>query len=115
MPLLKKEGFEAFSLEIFVIPSDFSAVHNLNYLFLFLEQWSKLKGTSSCNYGTSLSYIALSSRVTKKPKIKAYIFVNSACFSTISKKKPETNCKLDSLANPSTVLTSCRENYEFFE
>lgn len=39
IPLIQKEGFKAFSLEIFVIPSDFSALHKLDYFFLFLEQF----------------------------------------------------------------------------
>jgi len=35
LPLIKKEGFDKFSLEIFVMPAEFSS----GYYFLFLEQY----------------------------------------------------------------------------
>lgn len=35
LPLIKEEGFDKFSLEIFVMPSEFS----FEYYFLFLEQY----------------------------------------------------------------------------
>lgn len=45
LPLLKSEGFEKFSLEIFVMPSEFSS----DYFFLFLEQYYILQGEFSLN------------------------------------------------------------------
>jgi hypothetical protein len=38
LPLIKKDGFEAFTLEIFVMPPEFSS----DYYFLFLEQYHLL-------------------------------------------------------------------------
>jgi len=45
MPLLKKEGFKAFSLEIYVMPSEFSS----DYFFLFLEQYYLLHKSFNLN------------------------------------------------------------------
>lgn len=45
MPLLKKEGFKAFSLEIFAMPSEFSS----DYYFLFLEQYHLLHKSFDLN------------------------------------------------------------------
>lgn len=45
LPLLKNEGFENFTLEIFVMPSEFSS----DYSFLFLEQYYLLQGNFKLN------------------------------------------------------------------
>jgi hypothetical protein len=45
LPLLKKEGFAAFKLEIFVMPKELSK----NYYFLFLEQYYLLKKEFNLN------------------------------------------------------------------
>lgn len=45
LPLLKNDGFENFSLEIFVMPSKFSS----DYSFLFLEQYHLLQGNYILN------------------------------------------------------------------
>ncbi len=42
LPLIKKDGFGAFNLEIFVVPEDFShaaTTYKLEYYYLFLEQY----------------------------------------------------------------------------
>jgi len=44
-----KEGFRAFSLEIFVIPYDFSVTNMLDYYFLFLEQYHLLNRKFNLN------------------------------------------------------------------
>lgn len=49
LPLINKEGFTAFSLEIFVIPYDFSATNMLDYYFLFLEQYHLLNQKFNLN------------------------------------------------------------------
>lgn len=67
LPLLKKEGFEAFSLEIFVIPSDFSVIYNLNYFYLFLEQYYLLNKNFNLNTQRIVNF-----RVNQGKKIYIY-------------------------------------------
>jgi len=45
LPLIKKEGFDKFSLEIFVMPAEFSS----GYYFLFLEQYHLLNKRFNLN------------------------------------------------------------------
>lgn len=45
LPLIKKEGFSAFNLEVFVMPEEFTS----DYYFLFLEQYHLLDGGFNLN------------------------------------------------------------------
>lgn len=52
LPLITKDGFEAFNLEIFVVPEDFSqaaTTYKLEYYFLFLEQYYLLNKEFNLN------------------------------------------------------------------
>lgn len=52
LPLIKKDGFGAFNLEIFVVPEDFShaaTTYKLEYYYLFLEQYYLLNQEFNLN------------------------------------------------------------------
>ena len=52
LPLIKKDGYGAFYLEIFVVPEDFSqaaTTYKLEYYYLFLEQYYLLNKEFNLN------------------------------------------------------------------
>lgn len=68
LPLIKKDGFEAFSLEIFVIPEDFNyPTETLDYYFLFLEQYHLLNKKFNLNTQRIVNF-----RVNQGKKIYIY-------------------------------------------
>lgn len=68
LPLIKKDGFEAFSLEIFVVPEDLNySVDRLDYYFLFLEQYHLLNKKFNLNTQRIVNF-----RVNQGKKIYIY-------------------------------------------
>jgi len=70
LPLIKKDGYDKFSLEIFVIPEEFSPVassHKLDYYFLFLEQYHLLHEKFNLNTQRVVNF-----RVSQGKKIYIY-------------------------------------------
>lgn len=63
LPLIQKEGFDKFSLEIFVMPSEFSS----GYYFLFLEQYYLLHESFNINTQRIVNF-----RVNQGTKIYLY-------------------------------------------
>jgi len=63
LPLIQKEGFDQFSLEVFVMPSEFSS----DYCYLFLEQYHLLHKSYNLNTQRIVNF-----RVNQGTKIYLY-------------------------------------------